>query len=70
MKKIGSAKMAKHDANRYVFVPVMTDEIKWREPMGKAHALAMYKVLLNRRLAYTSLSKPTANEWKVWIEEV
>ena len=70
MKKIGSAKMAKHDANRYIFVPVMTDEVKWREPIKPHVWKAMLRVILNRRLAYTSLSKPTANEWKVWIEEV
>ena len=70
MKKIGSAKMAKHDANRYIFVPVMTDEVKWREPIKPHVWRAMIRAILNRRLAYTSLSKPTANEWKVWIEEV
>jgi len=49
MKKIGSAKKAKHEANKYVFVPVLTDEVKWREPMGKGHASAMLKAILERR---------------------
>ena len=50
MKKIGSAKMAKHDANRYVFVPVMTDEVKWREPIKPHVWKAMLRVILNRRI--------------------
>jgi len=71
MKKIGSAKKAKHEANKYVFVPVLTDEIKWREPTGKVHALReAYKILLDRRLAHTSIRKPNVNEWKVWVKEV
>ena len=50
MKKIGSAKMAKHDADRFVLaIPLMTDEVKWREPMGKAHASSMLKAILERR---------------------
>jgi len=70
MKKIGSAKMAKHDANRYVFVPVLTDEVKWREPIKPRVWKAMYKILLNRKAACIDMRKPSANEWKVWIKEV
>lgn len=50
MKKIGSAKKAKHDANRYIFVPVMTDELKWREPIKPHVWAAMLKLILNRRV--------------------
>jgi|LauGreDrversion4_2_1035121.scaffolds.fasta_scaffold1177914_3 hypothetical protein len=50
MKKIGSAKMAKHDANRYVFVPVMTDEVKWREPIEPHVWKAMLRVILERKI--------------------
>ncbi len=50
MKKIGSAKKAKHDANRYIFVPVMTDEVKWREPISVSRMEAMLRAILNRRI--------------------
>lgn len=46
MKKIGSAKKAKHDANRYIFAPVMIDEFKWREPTKPHVWAAMLKLIL------------------------
>jgi hypothetical protein len=50
MKKIGSAKKAKHDANRYIFSPViLTDEVKWREPIKPHVWRAMLKVILERK---------------------
>lgn len=50
MRKIGSAKKAKHDADRYIFVPVMADELKWREPIKPQVWSAMLKVILSKRL--------------------
>lgn len=51
MKKIGSAKKAKHDANRYIFSPViLTDELKWREPIKPHVWKAMLRAILNRRV--------------------
>ena len=51
MKKIGSAKKAKHDANRYIFSPViLTDELKWREPVKPHVWKAMLKLIMERKI--------------------
>lgn len=50
MKKIGSAKKPKHDANRYIFVPVMTDEVKWRDPIKPHVWKAMLKLIMERKI--------------------